>query len=211
MNRMTDISIEEVMKQCHGQRKSIGIYQSIHLLRDSAFQNAMGRNSLRTQSRPISLMLTYVLLRKRVKRAYFSLVLSNEYLLSSLQPQKFCKHFEPSREYNKEKIKVQRINFQYNILLQCSSIHNSILDILWVHVVRFSKILTPLPPSWSNMVIWPTPSRNHVANPGLPLPQPCVKISKLFVHFFISCRNNYIHVHKFAIQKLELRNHTIFF
>ena len=25
------------------------------------------------------------------------------------------------------------------------------------HVVRFSEILTPLPPSWSNMVIWPTP------------------------------------------------------
>ena len=40
------------------------------------------------------------------------------------------------------------------------------------HVVRFSEILNPRPPSWSNMVIWPTPSRNHVVNPGSPQHHP---------------------------------------
>ena len=80
------------------------------------------------------------------------------------------------------------------------------------HVVRFSEILTPPPPSWSNMVIWPTPSRNYVVNPGTP--PPSHTIHKIFINIctiFITCWYNYIVIQKFVMLQLKFRIHSIIF
>ena len=60
--------------------------------------------------------------------------------------------------------------------------------ILWGHPYttwsNFSEILTPLPPSWSNMVIWPTPSINPVVNPGPPPQHHPQKFHKYLYTFY---------------------------
>ena len=60
------------------------------------------------------------------------------------------------------------------------------------------------------MVIWPTPSINHVVNPG----PPPNNIRKIFINIcmlFVTCWYNYILIQKFVILQLKLRIHSIIF